>query len=76
MSVKVAEEFLISLGLEKHKVRNSIAARWIAARHCRLIDDAIREAVETSWAGDGLHYVLRNAMVDYYEYFKAKGYFK
>jgi hypothetical protein len=67
MSVEAAEEFLIGLVLEKHKVRNSIAVRWIVAQHCRLIDDAIREAVETSWAEDGLHHVLRNAMVDYYE---------
>jgi hypothetical protein len=45
--------------------------RWIAAQHCRLIDDAIREAVET-WDEDDFHYVLRSAKIDYYKHFKAR----
>ncbi len=79
ISVEVAEEFLISLGLEKGKIMKSTAVRWIATQHCKLIDDAVREAVETALnkrVDDDLYYVLRRAKWDYYKHFKAKGYIK
>jgi hypothetical protein len=77
MPVESAEEFLTSLGFGKHKVRNSVAVRWIAAQHCRLIDDAINEAVEARREDKGeLYYVLRWAMLNYYKQIKARGHLK
>jgi len=75
LSAEEAEEFLINLGFEDYIVRGSEAARWIAARHCSLIEGAIKKAVETALkegAKDGLHYVLRNAASRYHKYFKDR----
>jgi len=80
MSAEAAEEFLISLGAEKYKVRGSLAARWIAMRHCGLIEETIKNEVETVLSGTkvekDLYYELRSAFVGYYKHFKAKGYLK
>jgi hypothetical protein len=80
MSVEAAEEFLISLGAEKYKVRGSLAARWIATRHCGLIEETIKNEVETVLSGTKvkkyLHYELTSAYVNYYEHFKARGHLK
>jgi len=77
--VETAEEFLIGLGFEWYKVRNSTAVRWLATRHCGLIEDAVKNAVETAMTkriDEQPYRALRNAMVDYYKHFKARGYLK
>ncbi len=76
MSVESAENFLISLGFPEHKVRGSLATRWIAAQHCRLIDDTIRMAVEMKWGKHKFYYTLHSAWLDYREHFKARGYLR
>jgi hypothetical protein len=77
--VEAAEEFLIGLGFEWYKVRNSTAVRWLAERHCGLIEDAIKNAVATAMTkriDEQPYRALRSAIVDYYKHFKARGYFK
>jgi hypothetical protein len=77
MSVESAEDFLIGLGLPEHKVRGSLAVKWIAAQHCNLIDSAIRRAVETALTkriDEQPYNALRSAIIDYREHFR--GYLK
>jgi len=77
MSVESAEDFLIGLGLPEHKVRGSLAVKWIAAQHCSLIDNAIRRAVETALTkriDEQPYNALRSAIIDYREHFR--GYLK
>jgi hypothetical protein len=77
--VESAEDFLIGLGFPEHKVRGSLAVKWIASRHCRLIDNAIRKAVETALTkriDEEPYEALRSALEYYYKHFKARGYFK
>jgi len=77
--IEAAEEFLIGLGFEWCKVRNSTAVRWLAERHCGLIEDAIKNAVATAMTkriDEQPYRALRSAVVDYYKHFKARGYFK
>jgi hypothetical protein len=73
MSVEQAEDFLIGLGLPEYKVRGSEAVKWIATQQCRLIDETIREAVETALkrrAEDKLYYALREAARDYHRHLR------
>jgi hypothetical protein len=74
VSTESAEEFLISLGFEEHKVRNSAAVRWLAVRHCGLIEGAVRKAVEMALTkkikGD-LPEALHSALRYYHDYFKS-----
>ncbi len=77
VSTESAEEFLISLGFEKYKVRNSMAVKWLSMRHCSLIEGAVRKAVEmalTKKIKDDLPKALHSALRDYYDHFK--GYLK
>ena len=79
MSAESAEEFLISLGFEMHKVVNSTAVKWLAVRHCNLIESAVKKAVETALTkriDEQPYNALRSAAVDYYKHFKTKGYFQ
>jgi hypothetical protein len=79
MSAESAEDFLISLGFEEDKVRYSTAVRWLATRHCSLIESAIRKAVETALTkriDEQPYSALRGAKEYYYKHFKAMGYFK
>jgi hypothetical protein len=79
MSVEAAEEFLVGLGFEWYKVKHSTAIKWLATRHCSLIEGAIRKAVETALAkriDEQPYNALRSAAGYYYKHFKARGYFK
>jgi hypothetical protein len=77
MTAEDGEEFLISLGFKSYKVRGSPAVKWITMRHCGLIEGAIKKAVDKALkerVKHDLYDALRNAIEDYYNYFKARGY--
>ncbi len=79
VSVESAEDFLISLGFEEDKVRDSTAVKWPTTRHCSLVEGAIRKAVETALTkriDEQPYSALRSAKEYYYKHFKAMGYFK
>jgi hypothetical protein len=75
MPVETAEKFLINLGFPRTCVRESLAVKWIAMRHCNLINDAIKDIAELDLKGE-LYDVMMSARVDYYEHFRIMGYFK
>jgi hypothetical protein len=75
MPLETAEKFLINLGFPRTCIRESLAVKWIAMRHCNLINDTIKDIVELDLKGE-LYDVMRSARLDYYEHFRIMGYFK